>query len=170
MSKRSIMAMIVAGVLAITAAPVWADKGSKDFERGQAFCPAHALVVGGTLIQSGRCYVLAVLRNNHGTFLAYLNPSVERSRGPVRLNSEDGQRLSKKVIYLVPIGAAGISAAVIPVNTVRLVGIHEEDRDEEEGENDNEEHNNVGQGNQKVVLVVTGIPIPNLAVTFIVRL
>ncbi|HEX9532255.1 MAG TPA: hypothetical protein VGA58_05735, partial [bacterium] len=75
-----------------------------------------------------------------------------------------------KVIYLVPIGAAGISAAVIPVNTVRLVGIHEEDRDEEEGENDNEEHNNVGQGNQKVVLVVTGIPIPNLAVTFIVRL
>ncbi len=147
MSKRSIMAMILAGVLATTAAPVWADKGSKDFEKGQAFCPAHVLVVGGTLIQSGRCYVLAVLRNDHGTFLAFLNPSVERS-----------------------IGAAGISAAVIPVNTVRLVGIHEEDRDEEEGENDNEEHNNVVQGNQHVVLVVTGIPIPNLAVTFIVRL
>src|SRR5713226_4168284 len=164
MSKRSIMAMIVAGVLAITAAPVWADKGSKDFERGQAFCPAHALVVGGTLIQSGRCYVLAVLRNNHGTFLAFLNPSVERSRGPVRLNSEDGQRVSKKVIYLVPIGAAGISAAVIPMNTVQLVGIHEEDRHEEEGEN-----NNVDQGSDKVVLVVTGIPIPNLAVTFVVR-
>ena len=170
MSKRSIMAMIVAGVLAITAAPVWADKGSKDFERGQAFCPAHALVVGGTLIQSGRCYVLAVFRNNHGTFLAFLNPSVERSRGQIRLNSEDGQRVSTKVIYLVPIGAAGISAAVIPVNTVQLVGIHEEDRHEEEGENNEGQYGNGGQGNDKVVLVVTGIPIPNLAVTFIVRL
>jgi hypothetical protein len=170
MSKRSITALLLAGVLATTAAPVWADKGSKDFERGQAFCPAHVLVVGGTLIQSGRCYVLAVLRNNHGTFLAFLNPSVERSRGPVRLNSEDGQRVSAKVIYLVPIGAAGISATVIPVNTVRLVGIHEEDRHEEEGENNDGQYGNQGQGNDKVVLVVTGIPIPNLAVTFIVRL
>jgi hypothetical protein len=170
MSKRSITALIVAGVLATTAAPVWADKGSKDFEKGQAFCPAHVLVVGGTLIQSGRCYVLAVLRNDHGTFLAFLNPSVERSRGPIRLNGEDGQRVSTKVIYLVPIGAAGISVAVIPVNTVQLVGIHEEDRHEEEGENNNGQYGNEGQGNDRVVLVVTGIPIPNLAVTFIVRL
>ncbi|OLC29340.1 MAG: hypothetical protein AUH31_07200 [Armatimonadetes bacterium 13_1_40CM_64_14] len=170
MSKGSIMALVLAGVLATTVAPVRAEKKSKDFEKGQAFCPSHVLVIGGTIIQAGRCYMLAVLRNDHGTFLAFLNPSVERSRGPIRLNSEDGRRVSTKVIYLVPIGASGISAAVIPVNTVRLVGIHEEDRDEDEGENDNDEHNNVGQGNQKVVLVVTGIPIPNLAVTFIVRL
>jgi hypothetical protein len=169
MSKGSIMALILAGVLATTAAPVRAEKKSKDFERGQAFCPSHVLVIGGILVESGRCYVLAVLRNERGTFLAFLNPSVERSRGVIRLNSEDGQRVSRKVIYLVPIGAAGISAAVIPVNTVRLVGIHEEDRDEDEDENDKEEHI-VAQGNQKVVLVVTGIPIPNLAVTFIVRL
>ncbi len=67
------------------------------------------------------------------------------------------------MIYLVPIGATGRSAA-IPMNTVQLVGIHEEDRHEEEGEN-----NNVDQGSDKVVLVVTGIPIPNLGVTFVVR-
>lgn len=169
MRKGSIMALLLAGILATTAAPVRAEKKSKDFERGQAFCPAHALVIGGILVESGRCYVLAVLRNERGTFLAFLNPSVERSRGLIRLNSEDGHRVSTKVIYLVPIGAAGISAAVIPLNTVRLVGIHEEDRDEDEAENDKEEHI-VGQGPQKVVLVVTGIPIPNLAVTFIVRL
>jgi hypothetical protein len=169
MMKRSVMALILTGVLATTAAPVWADKGSKDFERGKAFCPSHVLVVGGTLIQSGRCYVLAVLRNDHGTFLAFLNPSVKRSHGAIRLNSEDGRRVSGKVIYLVPIGTTGISAAVIPVNTVQLVGIHEEDRDEEEGDNNNGGYN-VGQGNQQVTLVVTGIPIPNLAVTFIVRL
>ncbi len=168
MRKGSIVALILAGVLATTAAPVRAEKKSKDFERGQAFCPAHVLVLGGILIESGHCYVLAVLRNEHGTFLAFLNPSVGRSRGLIRLKSEDGERVSRKVVYLVPIGATGISAAVIPVNTVQLVGIHEEDRDEDE--DDNEEHATVGQGNQKVVLVVTGIPIPNLAVTFIVRL
>ncbi len=168
MRKGPIVALILAGVLATTAAPVRAEKKSKDFERGQAFCPTHVLVLGGSFIESGHCYVLAVLRNEHGTFLAFLNPSVERSRGLIRLNSEDGERVSRKVIYLVPIGATGISAAVIPVNTVQLVGIHEEDRDDDEAENDNEEH--IGQGNQKVVLVVTGIPIPNLAVTFIVRL
>ena len=168
MSKGSMMALILAGVLATTAAPVRAEKKSKDFERGQAFCPSHVLVVGGILVESGRCYVLAVLRNDRGTFLAFLHPSVERSRGLIRLHSEDGERVSKKVIYLVPIGAAGISAAVIPVNTVQLVGIHEEDRDEEEADDD--EYHNAGQGNQRVVLVVTGIPIPNLAVTFIVRL
>jgi hypothetical protein len=169
MNKRAIMAMVLASALATTPAPVWAEKKSKDFEKGQAFCPSHVLVVGGTLIQPGRCYVLAVLRNERGTFLAFLNPSVERSRGPIRLNSEDGHRVSTQVIYLVPIGATGISTVVIPVNTVRLVGIHEEDRDEEEGEDENNGYN-VGPGNQKVVLVVTGIPIPNLAVTFVVRL
>jgi hypothetical protein len=51
-----------------------------------------------------------------------------------------------------------------------LVGIHEEDRHEEEGENNDGQYGNEGQGNDRVVLVVTGIPIPNLAVTFIVRL
>src|SRR2546425_2810359 len=104
--------------------------------------------------------MLAVLRNDHGTFLAFLNPSVERSRGPIRLNSEDGRRVSTKVIYLVPIGASGISAAVIPLKTVRVVGVHEEDRDEDEGEKDKQEDKKGGQRKQKGVFVVNRIPTP----------
>jgi microcompartment protein CcmK/EutM len=71
-------------------------------------------------------------------------------------------------------GAAGLSVVAIPMNTVQLVGIHEEDRHEEEGENNDDEHNNgennnVGAGTDKIVLVVTGVPVPNLSVTFVVR-
>ncbi len=165
MNKLSVAAVLLAGALALTAAPAQAGKGSKDFEKGEAFCPTHVLMVGTIIVQPGRCYVLAVLRNGRGTFLAFLNPSVRLSnRQGTNLDSDDGRKIAARVIYLVPIGAAGMSAGAIPMNTVQLVGIHEEDRHEEEGEN-----NNVDQGSDKVVLVVTGIPIPNVAVTFVVR-
>src|SRR3989442_15967273 len=106
--------------------------------------------------------MLAVLRNDHGTFLAFLNPSVERSRGPIRLNSEDGRRVSTKVIYLVPIGAAGISAAVIPVNTVRLVGIPPHARAPADPDNDHHDPNNVGPANPTPASPRTAPPIPTL--------
>jgi hypothetical protein len=164
MNKISVAAVLLVSAFALTATPAQADKRSKDFEKGEAFCPTHVLVVGTIIVQPGRCYVLAVLRNGRGTFLAFLNPSVRLSnRQGTNLDSDDGRKIAAKVIYLVPIGTTGLSAA-IPMNTVQLVGIHEEDRHEEEGEN-----NNVDQGSDKVVLVVTGIPIPNLAVTFVVR-
>src|SRR3989442_11948196 len=92
MSKGSIMALVLAGVLATTVAPVRAEKKSKDFEKGQAFCPSHVLVIGGAIILAGPCYPLAVLREDHGTFLAFLNPLVESSRGRVRLHSLEGPR------------------------------------------------------------------------------
>ena len=164
MKKISVAAVLLVSALALTAIPAQADKRSKDFEKGEAFCPTHVLVVGTVIVQPGRCYVLAVLRNGRGTFLAFLNPSVRLSKQHgTNLDSDDGRQISARVIYLVPIGAAGISAGAISLNTVQLVRIHEVD---EEGEHEND---NQDQGNGKVVLVVTGIPIPNLAVTFVVR-
>src|SRR3989442_15326620 len=120
MSKGSIMALVLAGVLATTVAPVRAEKKSKDFEKGQAFCPSHVLVIGGTIIQAGRRFMLAGVRNDHGTFLAFLNPAGERAPGAVRLQNEDGRPGAAKGIYPVPIGAAGVSAAGIPLNTGRV--------------------------------------------------
>ena len=164
---RRLLVVILTGVLVATAGPLWAGgKGSKEYRKGQAFCPAHVLVVGNVIVQPGRCYVLAVLRDGHGTFLAFLHPSAEvHTNATIRLSSDDGRKIQSKIVYLVPIQAAGLSAVVIPVNTIRLVQIHEEDRHEDEDE-DNQENR---QGKDQVVLIITGIPVPNLSVTFVVR-
>ncbi len=57
---RRLLVVILTGVLVATAGPLWAgDKRSKEYGKGQAFCPAHVLVVGNVIVQPGRCYVLA---------------------------------------------------------------------------------------------------------------
>src|SRR3989442_5641885 len=89
MSKGSIMALVLAGVLATTVAPVRAEKKSKDFEKGQAFCPSHVLVIGGTILQAGRRHMLAVLAHAPRPFLAFLDPSVGRCRRPHQLHNHD---------------------------------------------------------------------------------
>lgn len=155
------------GVLVLTAGPSWAgEKRSKEFEKGEAFCPAHVLVVGNVIVQPGRCYLLAVLRDRRGTFLALLQPSAKiHGNDRIRLGGDDGERIRSKIVYLVPIQATGFAGVVIPINTLQLVRIHEEDRDEDEDEDQPE-----GQrGQAHVTLVIQGIPAPNLSVTFVVR-
>lgn len=163
---RKVLVAVLAGALVVTAGPVGAgDRGSKEYKKGQAFCPAHVLVVGNVIVQPGRCYVLAVLRDGNGTFLAFLHPSAKVPNKTLKLSSDDGREIRSKIVYLVPIQATGLSAVVIPVNTIQLVRIHEEDRHEEEDEDNQEDQ----QGKDRVVLVITGIPVPNLSVTFVVR-
>jgi hypothetical protein len=110
--------------------------------------------------------MLAMLRDSRGTFLVFLHPSAKlHGNERVRLNEDDGNRIRSKIVYLVPIQATGFTAVVIPMNTIQLVQIHEEDRHEEEGENNQE-----GQQSQDhVTLVIKGTPAPNLSVTFVVR-
>src|SRR3989441_9546795 len=87
MSKGSIMALVLAGVLATTVAPVRAEKKSKDFEKGQAFCPSHVLVIGGPIIQAGRRASPAGRPNHPSTLLPLLDPAAERGRGRIRPHS-----------------------------------------------------------------------------------
>lgn len=165
---QKVLAVLLTCMLAATA-PVWAGgKESKEYRRGQAFCPSHMLVVGNVIVQPGRCYMLAVLRDRGGTFLAFLSPSAKiHGNERIRLSGDEGHEVRSKILYLVPIQATGLSGVVIPMNSIQLVQIHEEDRHDEEGEN--EQEGQQGEGRDHVVLVITGIPVPNLSVTFVVR-
>jgi hypothetical protein len=123
----------------------------KVYGRGEAFCPAAALVYGSVVIQGGRCYTLFVLRERAGTFLAFGPP------GPpmippgqiVRLSTPAGAKARGRFFYLVPIYA---SAVLVPVNTVTLVSVRAEDF-----------------GPQWHVTLI-GVPSPNVVVIFNARL
>ncbi len=168
MSRISLLTAILACMLAVTSPAALADdKGSKEFKKGQAFCPTQVLAVGNVIVQPGRCYVLAILRDSRGTFLAFVHPSAKiPANKRINLASDDGRKIRAKVIYLVPIQATGLSAVVVPVNTIQLVQIREEHRHDEE--DDDEDHDG-RKGQDQVVLIITGVPVPNLSVTFVIR-
>lgn len=120
------------------------------FQRGQAFCPASALVFRGIVIQPGRCYVLLVLRNSGGTFLAFAAPDTRIPPGQlVRLTAPAGAKLRGRIFYLVPIQT---SAVLVPVNSVTVVAARVEDF------------------GPQVSIVLVDTPVPNLTVIFDVRL
>lgn len=160
--RRLQLIALALGALLVLSAPATGlahDKKHKEYEKGQAFCPTHVLVVGNVVVQARRCYVLAVLRDGRATFLAFVDPVVKIPSGRVvRLDSEEGRKVKARIIYLVPLQATGLAFVVIPVNTIQLVQVREEDEDEDD------DHDG-----KKVVLVVTGLPLPNLMVTFVVR-
>lgn len=153
--------------------PALADhKGTKEYKKGQVFCPSQVLVVGNVVVQSGRCYVLAVLRDSRGTFLAFVHPSAKMPTRVVRLDSDRGRKISAQIIYLVPIQATGLAVVTIPVNTIRLVQAREtrkHDDDDDDEDDDDDDDRDRKQGSEQVVLVITGVPIPNLTVTFVIR-
>lgn|SRR5574341_1272962 len=169
MNRMALLAAALVCLLVATAPPALADdKEPKEFKKGQAFCPTQVLVVGNVIVQSGRCYVLAILRDGRGTFLAFVHPSAEiPANKRITLSSDDGRKIRAKIIYLVPIQATGLSAVVVPVNTIQLVQIREEHRHGDEDENEGEDHAQDRQ--DRVVLIITGVPVPNLSVTFVVR-
>lgn len=116
---------------------------------GQAFCPSAALVYGNVIIPAGRCYVLSVLRNGGGTFLAFVPPDAKIPRGQlVRLNTPAGAKLNGR-IFLVPIRT---TAVLLPVNTVTLVATRIEDF------------------GPQLSIVLVGTPVPNLTVVLSVHL
>jgi len=167
MNRMPMWAAILACVLALTASPALADKKeSKELKKGQAFCPTQLLAVGSVLVQPGRCYILAVLRDGRGTFLAFVHPSAKiPANRTINLTADEGRKVKAKVIYLVPIQATGLSAVVVPVNTIQLVQIREEHRHDDDDDEDHDDR----KGQDQVVLIITGIPIPNVSVTLVVR-
>lgn len=122
----------------------------KVYTQGEAFCPAAVLAFGTTLIQTGRCYTLYVLRESRGTFLAFAAPGAKIPPGQlVRLTTPAGAKLKGRIFYLVPIRT---TAVLVPLNTMTLVGVRVEDF------------------GPTLSIVLTSTPAPNLTVTFIVRL
>ncbi|HET9000417.1 MAG TPA: hypothetical protein VFP86_12290 [bacterium] len=138
------------------AGPKWStdDHHGKSFarERGELFCPAAPLaplVRGGIIIPAGRCYVLSVLRDDRGTYLAFVPPDAHIPPGQlVRLNTPAGPKLKGRM-FLVPIQAA---AVLVPVNTVTLVATRIEDT------------------GPRLAITLVGTPVPNLTVIFSVQL
>ena len=101
-------------------------KGPKvvDQPAGQVFCPRATLIAGNVIIPGGQCFVLSVLRNPSGTFLAFVPPSAHIPRGQlVRLNTPAGAKRMGRM-FLVPISPA---AHLVPVNTMTLVTTRIED-------------------------------------------
>jgi hypothetical protein len=118
MAKRtwalwSALISVVVAASAASAGPKWtggdapgnSGHSPKTFTRnqGELFCPAAPLVYGNTIIPARRCFVLSVLRDNRGTFLAFVPPDAHIPPGQlVRLNTPAGPKLKGRM-FLVPI-------------------------------------------------------------------
>ncbi len=147
---------IILAVPSAIAAPKWGAGGPQGppkkvltRDSGQAFCPSTPLVYGNILIPAGRCYVLSVLRNGGGTFLAFVPPDAKIPPGQlVRLNTPAGPKLNGRV-FLVPIQT---NVVLVPVNTVTLVATRIEDY------------------GPQLSIVLVGTVAPNLTVIFGVQL
>ncbi len=130
------------------------DHHGKSFtrNRGELFCPTAPLaplVHGGIIIPAGRCYVLSVLRDDRGTFLAFVPSDAHIPPGQlVRLNTPAGPKLKGRM-FLVPIQSTTV---LVPVNTVTLVATRFVDT------------------GPRLAITLVGVPVPNLTVIFSVQL
>ncbi len=151
-----------------TMSPGWAtakDKHIKvkEYEEGHAFCPPRGFVIGNVLVPSGRCYTLAVLRDNRGAFLAFMDPAVRIPSGKIeRLDDEEGRRVKRYIFFLVPI-QRNARIALVPVNTIQLIRLHEEDEEDED-----EDAHNVHLSRSTLIVALPNLPVPNVSVTFVV--
>jgi hypothetical protein len=135
----------------------------KEYEQGHAYCPPRALVMGNVIVPAGRCYKLAVLRDNRGAFLAFMEPSVKISSGRItRLDSSEGRRARGRIFFLVPIQNTA-QVALVPVNTIQLIRLHEEDEEDE----DEDEHS-VHLRRSTLIVALPNLPVPNVSVTLVV--
>jgi hypothetical protein len=85
---------------------------------GDPFCPTRTLVAGNVIIPAGQCFMLSVLRDRTGTFLAFVPQGERIPPGQlVRLNTPAGPKLRGR-LFLIPISTG---AALVPLNTMTLV-------------------------------------------------
>ena len=144
-----------------------------EYREGRAICPSRRLVIGNVAVHGGRCYLPAVLRDSQGAFLAFVDPAVRIPPGQlVRLDTTEGRALKARILYLVPMPAQMTAQVlVIPVNTVQLVRLREEDDEEEDGDsNQHEGDQSTHIVGSRLTVIMTGAPLPNLSVTFVVQI
>lgn len=157
MQRIQYLLIVLLLVLALTATAMAAPgpKGPKPAKvkvhaAGELFCPASVLVAGNIVIATGRCYLVYVLRDSCGTFLAFAAPNAKIPPGQiVRLSTPAGAKVKGRIFYLVPIKTM---AVLVPMNSIMLVAVKAEDF------------------GPKFSLTIVGTPTPNLTVVFNVRL
>jgi hypothetical protein len=85
---------------------------------GETFCPTKALVSGNVVIPAGGCFMLSVLRDRSGTFLAFVPQGERIPPGQlVRLDTPAGPKLKGR-LFLIPL-STGVH--LVPINTLQLV-------------------------------------------------
>lgn len=132
-----------------------------EYAEGNAYCPRRPMTIGAVVVPAGRCYTLAVLRNQRGAYLVFLDPSVRlRQDRAARLTDWDGRHAWGEILFLIPIpGNAQI--ALIPVNTIQLIRLRQEDN-EDEDEDQPQVHRST------LVVVAPASITPNVSVTFVI--
>jgi hypothetical protein len=148
--------------------PVWARADGKDDKRvriseyaeGNAYCPRRPMGIGTVIVPAGRCYTLAVFRNERGAYLAFLDPTVRLHRHEAEhLTGWEGRRAWNQILFLVPI-PSGARIALIPMNTIQLIRLREEDADDDEDQ--------PRARRSALVVVVPASTMPNVSVTFVI--
>jgi hypothetical protein len=133
------LSLLVLSLLALAAPfPAWADRqrGAGEPGGGDAYCPRRALLLGDVVVQPGRCYLVAVLRDHRGTFLAFLPATTALPPGDAMgLDGPAGRRLASRILYLVPVQISD-QTVLAAVDTVRLVQVR---LTPEDGEADQDE-------------------------------
>lgn len=120
--------------------PASADSRPKvrEYNGGHVICLTDTLLIGNAAIEAGRCYVLAVFPDSHGTFLAFVDPDVRiPAHQVVRWDDTAEANLKGRIIYLVPMRMNG-QIILIPANNLRLIQRRDEDEEEDEREHDHE--------------------------------
>jgi hypothetical protein len=147
------LSLVVAAVLTVVA-PGWAHDRikRKRFGGGDVFCTSRALVAGSLVIDRGRCFRLAVLRERRGAFLALLDPAVVLPvNRHVWLGSPAGLAVRDRIVFLVPIRPAAQVVTLVPINAVQVVPVVVED------------------AGPRVTIVLGGAPVVHGVVAFRVR-
>ena len=141
-----VVVLILAPVATTHAGPRLVSEREVVVEQGKVFCPSTVLTHGNLVIQPGRCFTIAILRNVQGTFLAFAEPRIGIPPGQlVRLTTPAGAKLRGRIFFLVPIQTTTI---LVPVNTIALVPVRVEDF------------------GPRVSITIINTPSPNLTVIF----
>src|SRR5579859_3990794 len=150
-------------------APAWTRAAGKDgrhvrvneYDEGRAYCPRRPITIGHVIVPAGRCYTLAVFRNEHGAYLAFLDPAVRLHRQEAEgLGSWEGRRAWNQILFLVPI-PRDARTALIPMNTIQLIRLREEDENDDEGR--------PRAGRSALVVVVPAPAVPTVSATFVIN-
>ncbi|MCS7236487.1 MAG: hypothetical protein RMM30_11020 [Armatimonadota bacterium] len=143
------LALVAVAVVAGVAAAKPKARRVKLYRAGEVFCTERTLVWGtGAVVIRDRCYVVGLVRNREGTFLAFLDPAVQVPPGQiVRLSTPAGAKLRGRIFYLVPVQ----TVVAVPVDTLVIVPVRIEEED------------------SRLTVILTGPQAPNLTVIFSVR-
>lgn len=149
--------------------PAWARADGKndkpirvsEYAEGRAYCPRRPMTIGHVIVPAGRCYTLAVFRNEHGAYLAFLDPAVRLHRQEAeRLGSWEGRRAWNQILFLVAI-PRNERIALIPMNTIQLIRLREEDADDDEDQ--------PRAGRSALVVIVPVPAVPTVSATFVIN-